>query len=139
MFKEVLYRSDYLIISHDQDNGFLYMKWLPDVLQLSEEEFKEQMMQFLEAQHKTGVKKIVVDALQAVYPLTEDIGKWIIEVITKGLIEGGVNKIAYLYPSDYLTKLGLESFIGDAYLKAKDIKRKVFDDVNEAIDWLVSD
>ncbi len=139
MFKEVLYKSDYLIISHDQDNGFLYMEWLPDVLQLSEEEFKSEMMQFLEAQRKTGVRKIVVDALQAVYPLTEDIVRWIIDIITRGLVEGGVNRIAYLYPSDYHTSIGFESFIGDAYFKARDIKRKVFDDINEAIDWLTTE
>ncbi len=139
MFKEVIYKSDSLIISHDQENGYLYMKWLPDVLNLDEEEFKQEMMHFLEAQRKTGASRIVVDALQAVYPLTEDMGKWLIEVITKGLIEGGVKRMAYLYPSDYLTKLGLENFLGDLHLKVTDIKRQVFDDVNEAIAWLTKE
>ncbi len=139
MFKDVVYKSDYLIISYDANDNFLYIKWLPSVLDLDAEDFKKEMLNFLDAVDKTGVKKLIVDALQAVYPLTEDIGQWIFDVITRGFIDRGVTRIAYLYPSDYLTKLGLESFLGDANLKIREIKRNVFDDVDKAVEWLKKD
>ncbi len=57
MFGEVLYKSDYLLITYDKDDKFIYAKWLPDVINLDEEEFKKEMLHFLEAFDKTGYIK----------------------------------------------------------------------------------
>ncbi len=77
--------------------------------------------------------------MQGIFPMTETLNQWILENITEGLLQRGVKKVAYLYPADYISKLGLEMFISQAFMKTmSEIQRKFFSDVDQAVEWIKS-
>ncbi len=130
-----VYKSDYLVITYYEDGNFLYIKWLPKVVELLEDEFKEEIMNYLKALDETGAQNIVVDLLDAEYPITDELGQWIIDVITQGLVDRNVRKDVHIYPKDYLTKIGFENFEQDLLVFGK-LTRKFTSDIDEALEWV---
>ena len=138
MAKQEVYRSDYLVITYYEDTDVLYIKWLPDVLELLHDEFKEEIMQYLYTLDKTGAKKMVIDLLDASYPLTDELNQWIIDVITKGILDRNVKKVAHVYPKDYLTQLGFD-YLAKNLVQVSNLTRKFTSSLDEAFEWIIQD
>lgn len=85
------------------------------------------------------VKFLLHNARDFVYPFTQELNEWIKEHITKDILEKvGVKRVAYIFPQDYLTKIGLELLVDKVQAESPVIVRRFFSDREEAINWLLN-
>ncbi len=128
-------QTKYYDILVDQDKNILVYRWKETVLELNEEEYKKYFLDALKYLDEYKPKKVIQDSRIQVYPITEELQKWIMENITPKFIKAGVEKIAYVMPEDFISKLALEQLVLKLISSRQEIKRLYFSDFDQAIKW----
>ncbi len=133
---EEIYSSRYIEVKYSEPDKLLEVVWKKDLLELDVDEYKRQSYNMVEALYDYDVNLVLQDALEAVYPLTESLNKWIKNNISKAFIENSVKKIAYVMPQDIITQLGLELLVQTAQEEYSGPVRRFFSSYEEAQKWL---
>ncbi len=133
--KKLFHQSKYFKIEYDPKANILLCWWEPDMVHISELEFKNELLKVTEAVKEYRPKAIFFDSTKAFYPLTDEINQWILENITKVIVENGVKKISYALPMEVFTRIGLQMFVEQSIATFPNFLRKFFPTVEEAIQW----
>ncbi len=137
MSKVIVYNSEYLDINYIPEELLIICTWKPDMITLSVEEFKQEILNFLTPLEKYKVKRYIINSIDASYPLTETLRNWIFNNIFSVVEKYGVEKLAIVYPIDYPTRLGLETDFPGIVHKFTSLKISGWDDMESARKWLM--
>ena len=136
---ELYKTTKYYDILVSEDKKIIEVKWKKSIIELLQDEYKDVLLEAYSHAFDIKPELVLNNTAEAVYPLTSDLEEWILKNITEKIAQKvGVKKIAFLLPSDLLSKLALEHLMNKANIKTKDIIRLYFDDYQKAIDWLRS-
>jgi 6-pyruvoyl-tetrahydropterin synthase len=133
---EQIYKSPNLIIEYDPENKMIITTWIVKDLNFTTEDFKRELMHYLDAVQGREVHSFLIDTREYNFPLTPEISQWIIENITPKLEQAGVKKFAYVLPKEFVSRIGVELLIDEAQKESK-IIRRFFEDYDQAKQWLI--
>ncbi len=118
-------------------DDILEIKWFPTIAELDEEEYKKQLYKTHAYLLDYDYTKLLENAQDFFYPLTQNLIDWIKENITLGIFnKSKLKKMAYVMPKDVLSKLGVENLVDQARLENPRVIRLYFDDRDKAVNWL---
>ncbi len=136
---ELIKETNYYKAFYDKDKNLLEIEWQEQVLELDEDEYKDVLYEVHQLLFNYPTKYILHNAQNFVYPFTQELNNWIKEHITKAILEKvGVKRVAYIFPKDYLTKVGLELLIDRVQALSPFIIRRFFSNREEALNWLLN-
>ena len=136
---ELYKTTKYYDILVSEDKKIMEVKWKKSIIELLEDEYKEVLLEAYSHAFDIKPELLLQNAAESVYPFTSSLQEWITKNITKEIFEKvKIKKIAYLIPSDLLSKLALKHLMNKANQESKDIIRLYFDDYQQAINWLRS-
>ena len=134
---KVIKSTQYFDILVSDDGKVVEVKWKKTILDMLSEEYQKVLSEAYNHLFELGPIALLQNTKDAVYPITPELQEWLTENITKKIFEQvGIKKIAYLIPSDLLTKLGIEMLVNKAQQKSGEIPRRFFDSRDEALAWL---
>ncbi len=131
-----VYKSKNLTITYSEEGSMLTMDWAPAVEDVSEEEYKDEMMQYIKSIETYTPDAVLIDATKANYAINPDLQIWINKNIIARAMKAGLKKTAIVLPDDLITRLGVEQTFDED--KNPVIKRQYFGNVKEAKEWLLS-
>ncbi len=133
---DLIKSTKYYDILVSSDKKIAEIKWKKPILDMLIEEYKTVLSKAYSQLLDLKPEALLQNTQDAVYPITDELQEWLTENITKKIFEKiGLKKIAYLVPTDFLTKIGIEMLIQKANQKST-IARNFLDDYQKAIDWL---
>ncbi len=134
---KLIKKDDYYEIFYEPEFKLAEVKWTKNILELLEPEYKNKLLEAYRHLFDLDVRSLLQNTHEAVYPLTEELQAWLTANITKEIFDViGLKKIAYLIPTDVLTRFGVEQLVDKAMKEGDDIKRMFFDDYDKALEWL---
>ncbi len=129
--------TDYFKAYYDKDKKFMELEWLPNVSELEESQFAQVLLDAHNLLLSYPTELLLQNSEQAVFPFTDEIQEWIEENISKAILtKAGVRRVAFIFPKDYLSRLGLELVVEKLRLNTPSIVRMLFDNREQALDWL---
>ncbi len=134
---KVIKSTQYYDILVSEDGFVIEVKWKKTILDMLSEEYQRVLIEAYNHLFGLAPTALLQNTKDAVFPLTPEFQEWITENITKKIFKKvGLKKIAYLIPSDLLTKLGIEMLVNKAQKKSGEIPRRFFDNRDDALAWL---
>ncbi len=133
----LFYQSPFLKIEYQPENKLLITTWNVQDINFSDDDYKNEVLNYVRAVERYDVKAIIVDTRNYRFPLTPSLNQWTVENITPKLAANGVKRMAYVMPTDVLSKLGVELLASTAQTKGT-IIRQMFDDYEQAYNWAIA-
>lgn len=132
MAQEAFFDSDYLTLSFDPDDGYVWAKWKgmpsPDNMKAGTEKYLDAF-----AEYNTG--KIMID-MSTVKGTFTAINDWLVGNWTPRALKAGMKAAAMIHPEDVFTKFAMNK-LNDQYEKGpKSFGLRQFGDREEGRAWL---
>ncbi len=136
---ETLASNKWYEIKLDRANNLIEIAWKSAIIELSEEEYKKMLIDVYSKLPEYNVDKLLQNTSDTVYPITPELQEWITQNISKPYLEnGGIKKVAYIIPREFLTKLGVEQLVEKAQQETPSVVRYFFASYDKAREWLLS-
>lgn len=130
----ILKKTTYYEILFDENKSVIMHKALPTTLTMSDEEFKQEMMLFVEMCEKYLPKRDLVHLVDMQYSIVPEAQEWVDINIFPRFVDI-VKKMALVMPSSIFESIAvqqtLDEEVGQKFVKA------YFDDENKALEWLM--
>ncbi|MDW8211489.1 MAG: hypothetical protein RMJ44_10420 [Cytophagales bacterium] len=132
-----VYQSRYAMMEVFPDRQFNKVTWLPTTAQMSEEEFKIELLNQSQAAAPYGYARILIDTSKFSMIVTPPIQKWAQENIHRPIYETGLRpKIAFLASEDIFSQVSIEQTMDEEV--ANDFSQiRYFQTEEEALQWLL--
>ncbi len=129
--------TPYYTMHFDDENKIIIVDWHSNIEELEEEEYKKILDEVHAKFYDFQPKGLLHNSRDFAYPMTESLQEYIKENYSKKVLpEVGIKKVAYVFPDDILTKLGLELMVDKIEGEVPDILRRFFDNKDDAYKWL---
>ena len=102
-----VYQTKFTEFVKDSNLSVAYMKWLPETADMTEEEFKEEVVKRLDTCRAASLKKILADDRNFAFLVTPSIQEW----LGKTFVNYTVHKHAMILPAEIFSQVSIESVI----------------------------
>ncbi len=128
----------YYTAFNDPDRSINLIRWTQKILNLTTEEYKKGIIRAFTSLNNFPADYLIIDNTDAIYPITETLEEWIIENVVP--LNSHYKKVAYIYPKDFLTRMGIEEIVNKSEEIDENVKkrRNIFNNLDEAIEWILS-
>ena len=131
-----VYRSRYLQLEFFADNEYIEMNWLATTELMLENEYKQELLNYLEIIIKLQPKKLIVDSRKSFFPLHPALQEWMNQTIFPPSLEIGLHQVAIVESSDFVHQLSVEQVMDED--EGSKFITKYFDSKEEATKWILS-
>ena len=129
---ETIYNSSVQLIEYDVEKTLFKMTWKPASGELTEEEFKAEMLEYLELLKKYKPLNTFWDMRKLEFIISPGVQEWIdSQAVAEAEI---IKKQAILMPHDYIGSLSVQQTLEEEV--ASSIATKMSDNEQELINWL---
>ncbi|KXX71971.1 hypothetical protein [Flammeovirga sp. SJP92] len=131
------YKSDFQKIEWDDSSKILKTTWNTPI-NISEELYRNEVLQYLRVTEEMAPKLLLVDAIRAYYNVRPDTQDWINErsvILNKKI---GLQKMAFIVSSDIFSQMSFEKILDKTTSEIDLFKLQYFDDEHNATDWLIN-
>ena len=128
-----LYKSKFIEISFDGAKKNIINKWFSITEQMSDEEYKAEMLKFVDLAKENKPTYHLINSLEFRYAITIEMQEWTNVTIFPQLIEVGVKKIAFLVSSEIVAQMAIEQTLDESNASAFQVK--YFDKEADACAW----
>ncbi|HAS44893.1 MAG TPA: hypothetical protein DCS93_30715 [Microscillaceae bacterium] len=109
-----------------------------DTKYMSEDEFKELLINWKNSVLANNPKLILVDNQQFSFPISPDLQLWMVKHISTPVLQlPSVEKFCFVMSKDFISKISMDQFTNEANNDTKKNKIKYFGDLEEAKKWLL--
>jgi len=134
----MLYNSKYQKIWFDEPLDALSNSWTEESREMSNEEFKEENLNWLALFEKYQPKNILADTRTYYFIITIKMQDWHAENIFSKLITFNPKKMAMIVSSDFFAQISIEQTIEEGEEKSPtEFQTRYFGDEKEAQLWLL--
>jgi len=130
-----VYRSDYWVISFEQEIGLMIPRWFENSIELTDELYKLEMENYTQMVEKYRPTKALIDTVKFGYPIPPTIQDWTNTTLFPRILAVGVKRVAIVMPDEILTMLSLEQVMEEAI--GLQFSTKYFSDEDLARKWLM--
>ncbi len=130
----LVYKEDIAATEYDEGKDLLIHIWYEASRDIKDEEFREEMLRFLDAIVKYKPKYILVDQRKFFHVISINTNEWIDKNIHEAILKTDCEKVAFVVSSDSLAKLGTSQALQGEI--AGQLTFRFFEDYHEACKWL---
>ncbi len=116
---------------------FIEFTWFEASEEMTDDKFKEIMLDYAEMVEKHKPKRIVADIKRLKFLISPELQKWTDNNVFKRTLEAGLLKDAYVAPENVVAHMSSEQLFDEAHVSQKE--RKFFEHKEDAIKWLLND
>jgi hypothetical protein len=127
-FSEINFYPEYDLIEH---------KWYPNSSEMSEDEFKKEMLVLADVFKQKKPKRVFVNHADFEFIVVPQVQKWVDEHVNWLLVQAGTQKVAFLVSPDIFTRLSVEQTLSE--VRSQNLQTKFFEDYQKAMDWLLEE
>lgn len=132
---ELVLSTPYIKVHHYKDFNILYAEWSKTAGEILQEDFKQQIINFVSIIRDYKIKGFLVNSQQGHFTMGIDIQEWHeVEVIPKYL-EHKLEKIGFILPEkDFFAAVSLQQTFDET--QARKLQTRFFDSVENAWAWI---
>ncbi|TAE75158.1 MAG: hypothetical protein EAZ85_03005 [Bacteroidetes bacterium] len=131
-----VYKSKYLHLAFFAEQELIEMTWLPSTDEMTEEEYKQEFLNYLDIILKVRPKKIIPDTRNMFFPIVPKLQEWTNQVVFPPSLEMGLNKAAFVVSQEMIAQLSIEQTM-EEHEGVKFVTR-YFESKEEAKQWILS-
>lgn len=131
-----VYKSKYLQLEFYDEHSCIEMNWLPATAKMNEDDYKQEMLNYLENIRHYLPTKVIVDSRNSFYPLHPALQEWMDTTIFPPSLEIGLNKAAIVESTDMIHQLSVEQVMEEK--NSSLFMTRYFKTKEEAKEWLLS-
>lgn len=120
----------------DLDNSLIIQVWNNDNMDMTEDDFKEIMIEYVELIVKNKIKKALVNAQKMNYSIVPELQDWINKEVAPYALPY-TQKVAFVMPSDFFTQVSIQQSMEDAK-NVNEHNTQYFESIEDAKTWLLS-
>lgn len=132
-----LHENDVTTVILDTENSVIEQHWSDK--EITEEEYKTDQLLFLDLVREHRPKYGLVDTRKFRFTISIELQEWVAKEITGKAVQLGMQKAAFLLPSELIAQISIEQTIDEGALSENVLSTQYFDDKNDAMEWLLSD
>lgn len=130
-----VYESNYLKVVYFRDFSLVEMIWKKETKWMSENEYKEEFLIFIELIRELKSTKGIINTKYLYFPIIPNLQEWTNEIIFPVLLSLDANKVAFLVSSINVIQIGIEQTMEESL--GQNFLTKFFDDYEEAKQWIL--
>lgn len=131
---EVIYESDYQHYALNQDKSYLQASWSEKSLEMTDQDFKDEMEIELKYVEEFNIKNYLINTLNFRFIIKPDLQTWTDQYVNVKLDELGLKKLAYVVSQDYIAQLSIKQTMEESVKQNYDTR--FFTSTEEAEEWL---
>ena len=135
---ERILKNEFIDVSWDASQDFLFIKWFPTTADMTENQYRSTILIITEIIQDKGVKKWLGEATEYAYTISNELQEWLSQDINKAWVYAGLEKMAIIVPTDYITQISVQLSIEEIEENqvTQNFTTQYFDDMMEALSWL---
>jgi hypothetical protein len=135
-------QNNYVHISHHSASSLMTISYFPATEYMTEDEWKELMMEILEQIKSLKIRILLSDNRQMLFVITLELQTWFAKAIYKYVQNGNLvslEKFALVMPKELIAELSVEQTIDEskALKMVTPYIQRPFSDIAEAEKWLL--
>ena len=131
-----VYKSKYLHLAFFAEQELIEMTWLPSTDNMTEEEYKQEFLNYLDIILKVRPKKIIADTRNMFFSIVPELQEWTNQTIFPASLEMGLNKAAFVLSQEMIPQMSIEQTMEEH--EGVKFTTRYFDDKEDAKEWLLS-
>lgn len=132
---ETVYQSKYLTLVVDKENQILRVLWSETTENMTDEEFRAELVKYAEVSEQYRPQKSLVDTRYFLMPIVPETQEWVNANIHQRSLKAGIKKFAYLVSKDLFSQVSIEQTMEEDNAKGI-FDTQYFDNENQAMEWL---
>ncbi len=132
-----IYRSYYTTRDWDAENSILHSTWLDTTIDMSDTEFKKEMINLANLIIEYQVKFLLSDTRQLQFPIVPELQEWVVETIRPKFMYAKLKKQAIIVPLGIFAQVAMHQTIEEVEQKIHEHQTKFFDTIESAKQWLI--
>jgi hypothetical protein len=93
-----VHRDNRAIVAFNEAQGILELRWLPDSVDMTDDDFKSAMLRYAQSAGKYRPRYLLVDVTEFRFTPGADVASWREEEVIPRYNAAGVEKMAFLLP-----------------------------------------
>lgn len=135
--EKVVHQSKFAIATFDDQFGLYTLKYLPETVNMTNQEWKDLMTALLVITEKYKPKYILDDNTDRLYSYPPEIQAWTLDLFIKSWNRNGLKKYVQILPKDFIGHLSGEQIVELGNTTFSDIfESKFVEDMESAMKWL---
>lgn len=129
-----IYQSPYGEYHYNPEHELLETTCFATTVKMSDTDYKIEQLFYVDLLRKYKTKRLLLNALEFMFPITPEIQEWNAENIAKKEVELGLQKQAIVVSKDFISQISIEQAIEE---EQGEILTAYFDNVQDARNWLL--
>jgi len=130
---EIKINTRFLSLELDESSNTLVSIWETKA-DMREEDYRNLFLKYMEAVQQTKPQNIIIDALNARYPISVELQHWINSMIFPVYEKLAIKKMAIIMSEDFIAQLSFEQVAEQIELPGFEIS--YFVNINKALTWI---
>ncbi len=131
-----VYKSEYLHLAFFAEYALIEMTWLPSTEKMTEQEYKQEFLNYLDIILKLRPKKIIPDTRNMFFAIAPELQEWTNQTIFPPSLEMGLNKAAFVISQEMISQLSIEQTMQEQ--EGVKFVTRYFGSKEEAKEWILS-
>ena len=131
-----IYKSKYLTLNFFQNTLHIEMIWSSETVNMTEKDYKQELLTYVKLVEKHIPKKILVDTTDLKFAIVPDLQIWTNENILTRSHAVGLNKDAFIISKELIIELSAQQIMDEEVGKKK--STQYFDNKKDALQWLLN-
>ena len=132
-----VYKSQFLKLMFFEEYKLIEMIWFPETENMTEEEFKQEQLNYLDIIKKLKPNKVLPDTREMNFPVSPKMQEWTNKTLFPPSLEMGLNKAAIVASKEFITELSVEQTMEEVF--GQKFITKYFNNREDAKKWIVSE
>lgn len=132
---KLIFTTPYINIYYYESFNILYVEWTEIADTMTQEEFRAQIVTFVEEIKVYGAKGFLADSQKGHFTMNIDTQEWHDREIVPKYLAYGLTKIAFVLPEkDLFASISLQQTFDE--VQAQRLQTRFFDNVENALEWI---
>lgn len=131
-----VYNSKYLHLAFSAEQELIEMTWLPSTDEMTEEEYKQEFINFIDIILKIRPRKAINNTKNMFFPIVPELQEWTNQVVFPPSLEMGLNKVAFVVSQEMIPQLSIEQTMEEH--EGMKFVTGYFENKEEAKKWILS-
>ncbi len=137
---ETLFSNKFNDIVYNEQNGIHYHITKEATSSMSEQEFREMLLNWKKVMSESQVKLILVDNRNFQFPISPELQTWTAQNIsTPVLALDSVQKFCFVLPEEFIAQLSISQLTSESNNISQAEQLKYFANPEQAEEWLLAD
>ncbi|WP_338767883.1 hypothetical protein WAF17_06650 [Bernardetia sp. ABR2-2B] len=131
-----VYKSKYMLLEYWEEYNLIELTWLPETENKTEEEYKEELLNYLECCIIYKPTGLISDTREYFFTVSIELQEWTNTTVFTRLLELGLSRVAFVRSPELIAQLSIEQTLEEN--EGSKFTTQYFDNKESAKEWIIS-